>query len=107
MEAALEGRWAVVTGGSGGIGRSMAIALHERGMRVVVGDLRPPTAEAPLPAGVQYIETDVTEPEQLERCPPTGLTLTPPPLPLALRQQAAGRQAGGRAGGRATFRVGQ
>eukprot|EP01046_Picozoa_sp_COSAG06_P017914 COSAG06_NODE_1232_length_10153_cov_24.843246_5_plen_82_part_00 len=34
MEAALRGRWAVVTGGSGGIGRSIAIALHERGTSV-------------------------------------------------------------------------
>jgi NAD(P)-dependent dehydrogenase (short-subunit alcohol dehydrogenase family) len=37
------------------------------GMKVVVGDLHPATAEAPLPGGVVYIPTDVTRPEDLER----------------------------------------
>lgn len=45
----------------------MAIALHERGMRVIVGDLHPPTEEFPLPTEIRYIHTDVTKPEDLER----------------------------------------
>lgn len=65
--ANLAGRWAVVTGAAGGIGRSIAIALHERGMRVVVGDLNPPQESAPLPEGVIFLRTDVTEPADLER----------------------------------------
>jgi NAD(P)-dependent dehydrogenase (short-subunit alcohol dehydrogenase family) len=67
MEEQLRGRWAVVTGGAGGIGRAMAIALHDRGMHVVVGDINPPLEAAPLPAAVKFVRTDVTEPDALER----------------------------------------
>lgn len=63
----LDGRWAVVTGAAGGIGRSIAIALSDAGMRVVAGDLFPPSADAPLPVGVRFVTADVCDPGDLEK----------------------------------------
>ena len=41
----LSGRGAVVTGGGGGIGRSIALALAEQGMDVVLADIELDSAE--------------------------------------------------------------
>ena len=51
---------AVVTGGSSGLGASIAGDLAARGYRVVVADLREPPAGATGPAF--YLPTDVTDP---------------------------------------------
>ncbi|WP_038042798.1 3-hydroxyacyl-CoA dehydrogenase [Thermus tengchongensis] len=55
-------RSALVTGGASGLGRAAALALRDRGYRVVVLDLR--RGEAP---GLQYLEGDVAREEDAKR----------------------------------------
>ena len=74
MEIRLDGRRALVTGGSSGIGRAIALALGEAGARVAVnyvGDPGPAEeAAARLRDGggeALSVEADVTDPGQVER----------------------------------------
>ncbi|KAB1191905.1 glucose 1-dehydrogenase [Haloferax sp. MBLA0076] len=72
----LEGRVAVVTGGSSGIGRGIALAYAEEGADVVVCDIREDPKEGGRPTYVKieedtdqsatYVELDVTDPAAFE-----------------------------------------
>jgi 3-hydroxy acid dehydrogenase / malonic semialdehyde reductase len=61
--AGLEGKTAVVTGASSGIGAATAHALAQAGARVVGGARRPELIEDP----VEGLELDVTDPASCER----------------------------------------
>jgi NADP-dependent 3-hydroxy acid dehydrogenase YdfG len=61
--AGLDGKTAVVTGASSGIGAATARVLAEAGARVVGGARRPELIEAP----VEAFELDVTDPASCER----------------------------------------
>ena len=54
----------LVTGGSGFIGHRLVTALHARGLRVRILDIRPPTA---LPADVQYVQGSVLDPAAVDQ----------------------------------------
>ena len=58
-----EGRLAVVTGGTRGIGRAVAERLREGGARVLVTGTRP---EGPAPAGCEYRVADFSDPAATE-----------------------------------------
>ncbi|WP_410765166.1 SDR family oxidoreductase [Haloferax sp. DFSO60] len=72
----LEGRVAVVTGGSSGIGRGISLAYAEEGADVVVCDIREDPKEGGRPTHVKieedtdasatYVELDVTSPAAFE-----------------------------------------
>lgn len=56
---------AVVTGGASGLGGATAQALAARGAQVFALDLGPAIEQAPSRDGVTYLETDVTDGEQV------------------------------------------
>ncbi|HJQ46029.1 MAG TPA: SDR family NAD(P)-dependent oxidoreductase [Amycolatopsis sp.] len=58
---------AIVTGGASGLGNATATALAAKGARVFAFDLAAGIEKAPAVAGVTYVATDVTDPEQVER----------------------------------------
>jgi NAD(P)-dependent dehydrogenase (short-subunit alcohol dehydrogenase family) len=71
----LEGKVAIITGGSSGIGRASALRFAEEGASVVVGDLRPepreggqPTHETIRASGgrAEYVAADVTNPASVD-----------------------------------------
>ncbi|KAJ5151052.1 short chain dehydrogenase/reductase family protein [Penicillium canariense] len=53
----------ILTGGSGGIGRRIAQLLGDRGIKVAILDIAPPTET--LPNSVRYYECDITSPAHI------------------------------------------
>jgi NAD(P)-dependent dehydrogenase (short-subunit alcohol dehydrogenase family) len=68
----LEGKIALVTGGSSGIGRATALAFAGEGAKVVIGDIQVEGGERTLQAIKEaggdaiLVKTDVTRPDQVE-----------------------------------------
>ncbi|KAJ5102949.1 short chain dehydrogenase/reductase family protein [Penicillium argentinense] len=54
----------LLTGGSGGIGHKVAQMLGERGIKVAILDITPPTET--LPNSVRYFECDITSPAHIK-----------------------------------------
>ncbi|GLZ41284.1 SDR family NAD(P)-dependent oxidoreductase [Actinokineospora sp. NBRC 105648] len=62
----IDGTAAIVTGGASGLGGATAQALAAKGASVFAFDLPAAVANAPEVAGVTYLATDVTDPEQVQ-----------------------------------------
>jgi NAD(P)-dependent dehydrogenase (short-subunit alcohol dehydrogenase family) len=75
----LDNTAAIVTGGASGLGAATAQALTEQGARVFAFDLPASLSEAPAVDGVEYVEVDVTDEEQVragvERAGSSGVPL--------------------------------
>jgi NAD(P)-dependent dehydrogenase (short-subunit alcohol dehydrogenase family) len=61
----LENTAAIVTGGASGLGAATAEALAKKGVRVFALDLPQAVENATAPDSVEYVGTDVTDPEQV------------------------------------------
>jgi NAD(P)-dependent dehydrogenase (short-subunit alcohol dehydrogenase family) len=76
LSPVLSGKTIVVTGGSSGLGRAMALAFAEEGAHVVIGDVRPdpreggpPTADVIARSGgsAAFVEADVSRWSEIDR----------------------------------------
>ncbi|MBL8234681.1 MAG: SDR family oxidoreductase [Bryobacterales bacterium] len=63
MALEFEGKVAIVTGGSRGIGAAIVSKLAREGASVIIADVSPPSQETPR---AQYIRTDVGKRDQVE-----------------------------------------
>jgi NAD(P)-dependent dehydrogenase (short-subunit alcohol dehydrogenase family) len=57
----------VITGGCGGIGKSIATLLSARGIRVAVLDIQAPSADVAADPNINYFECDVTSPDSVQK----------------------------------------
>lgn len=74
MSRPLSGRSALVTGGSRGIGRAIALRLVADGARVFVTATRP---DSPVPEGCESLTADFADPAQLEALAARAAHLAP------------------------------
>lgn len=73
----LEGKTAVITGGSSGIGRGISLKFAQHGADIIIGDIRENPREGGRPTHIkieeetkrnaQFIECDVGNPKQIKR----------------------------------------
>jgi NAD(P)-dependent dehydrogenase (short-subunit alcohol dehydrogenase family) len=71
MFKGLEGRSAIVTGGSTLIGAGVVRAMHAAGVKVVIADIDADNGQAladSLGAGVHFVRTDITDDAQVQAC---------------------------------------
>ncbi|BEP38846.1 SDR family oxidoreductase (plasmid) [Variovorax sp. V59] len=71
MFKGLEGKSAIVTGGSTLIGAGVVRALHAAGAKVVIADIDAANGQAladSLGAGARFVRTDITEDAQVQAC---------------------------------------
>jgi len=71
MFKGLEGKSAIVTGGSTLIGAGVVRALHGAGVKVVVADIDAANGQAladSLGAGARFVRTDITDDAQVKAC---------------------------------------
>jgi NAD(P)-dependent dehydrogenase (short-subunit alcohol dehydrogenase family) len=75
----LDNTAAIVTGGASGLGSATAQALAKHGVRVFAFDLAGSIENAPAVEGIEYVDTDVTDEEQVrasvERAASAGVPL--------------------------------
>jgi glucose 1-dehydrogenase len=76
LSPVLDGKTIVVTGGSSGLGRAMAVAFGKEGAHVVIGDVRPDPREGGLPTAdvitrrdgsAVFVEADVSRWIEIDR----------------------------------------
>ena len=71
MFKGLEGRSAIVTGGSTLIGAGVVRAMHAAGVKVVIADIDAGNGQAlaaSLGTGVRFVRTDITDDAQVQAC---------------------------------------
>lgn len=71
MFKGLEGKSAIVTGGSTLIGAGVVRAMHAAGVKVVIADIDADNGQAladSLGAGVHFVRTDITDDAQVQAC---------------------------------------
>jgi NAD(P)-dependent dehydrogenase (short-subunit alcohol dehydrogenase family) len=73
----LDNTAAIVTGGASGLGAATAEALASKGVSVFALDLATAVEQAPDVEGVEYVATDVTDPEQVEAAVEQAAAETP------------------------------
>src|SRR3954449_9074018 len=87
----LDNTSAIVTGGASGLGAATVRALAGRGARVFALDLQAGIDAAEGLAGVEYVATDVTDPEQVRAA--VARAAEPGPLRMVLNCAGIGPSA--------------
>lgn len=84
---------AIVTGGASGLGAATAAALAAQGTRVFALDLAQSIEQAPKVDGITYVETDVTDEEQVRAAVAQANSDTAAPLRIVVNCAGIGPSA--------------